>query len=188
MDATGGAGIGGGYGGHGGTITINGGMVTASSTGGTGGPAAIGGGGDSTAGVIRITGGCVVALNGALNGQGSGIDKSGGYTSASGGGTITIEGGTIIVKAPTGIGSAGVTPTISGNPFIFARAVQGQNESSESGIIIGSSVVNTGNLNTINLNKNIVAPTGTTLTIPSGWTLNYNGHTITGATINSVIN
>jgi putative cell wall-binding protein len=104
------AGIGGGDGESGGTITINGGSVTTTggnwhpNTGGAGG-AGIGGGcaGDS-GGAITISGGTVTATGGYRSagiGGGSGdVDGNGGS-----GGIITINGGSIIA---TGNGGAGI--------------------------------------------------------------------------------
>ena len=101
MKATGGkgaAGIGGGYKGAGGTITISGGNVTAKSVYGGAG---IGGGyfyGDG--GTITITNGTVKAT-GVYGGAGIG----GGYLGA--GGTITISGGTV-QEAKGGESGAGI--------------------------------------------------------------------------------
>ena len=94
----GGAGIGGGNGGNGGNITINGGTVTATgSTTPYSGSAGIGGGGVYGSGGTIIRGGTVIA-NGA---GGAGI----GGGSSGAGGTITISGGTVIAK---GSGSPGI--------------------------------------------------------------------------------
>jgi len=98
----GGAGIGGGIGGSGsGTITINGGMVTA--TGGNG--AGIGGGyrGYDGASTITINGGIVTATSGS-----SGAGIGGGY--GSNGGKIIISGGTVTATSDSigaGIGGGG---------------------------------------------------------------------------------
>ncbi|MCL2636265.1 MAG: hypothetical protein FWD50_06530, partial [Betaproteobacteria bacterium] len=97
-----GAGIGGGTGNHGGTIIINGGTVYATSKRGGAG---IGGGSASHGGTITIHGGYVKAVSdwGAGIGGGSGSSGSG---SDGAGGTITIDGG--IVKAIGGGESAGI--------------------------------------------------------------------------------
>jgi len=87
------AGIGGSAGSAAGTITINGGTVTA--TGGNNG-AGIGGGSSGDGGVITITGGTVNATGGGWGGAGIGGgsgDPSGARSGA--GGTITITGGTV---------------------------------------------------------------------------------------------
>ena len=132
-----GAGIGGGRGGSGGTITIEGGDITA-----TGGyrAAGIGGGQGGTSGTILIKGGDITALG---NGYGAGIG-GGTFRPA---GSITIEGGTIDatgVGGGAGIGGGyinenlsatftGGTITISGGD-ITARA-QAQGSGIGSGII-----------------------------------------------------
>ncbi len=100
VEATGGsnaAGIGGGASGAGGTITINGGTVTA-----TGGSAAagIGGGQNGAGGTITINGGTVTATGGSEGNGGAGI----GGGSAGAGGDVTITGGTVTA---TGNGSYG---------------------------------------------------------------------------------
>lgn len=82
-----GAGIGGGYYGSGGTITIEGGTVEAK--GGDYG-AGIGGGYSGSGGTITIKGGTVTAEGGY-----KGADIGRGFGS---GGTITIEGGTVTAK------------------------------------------------------------------------------------------
>ena len=99
MTATGGsyaAGIGGGWKGSGGTVTIHGGSVTA--TGGGSG-AGIGGGKEGSGGTITIHSGNVTATGGH---DAAGI--GGGYSGS--GGTITIHGGN--VTASGGIGAAGI--------------------------------------------------------------------------------
>ena len=88
----GGAGIGGGSNGSGGLVTINGGIVTVSSAGGAG----IGGGINGAGGITNINSGTVTA-NGGSGGAGIGggapISDYGGS-----GGTTTITGGTVIAK------------------------------------------------------------------------------------------
>ena len=105
------AGIGGGYGGTGGTMTINGGVVTA--TGGSFG-AGIGGGRCGAGGSVTINGGTVTATGG-WNAAGIG----GGITGV--GGAVTITGGTVTAQGNgggAGIGGgyngAGGTVTING--------------------------------------------------------------------------
>ena len=102
------AGIGGGYMGAGGNITINGGTVTAN--GNTQG-AGIGGGYYGVGGNITINGGKVVANGGSSESSdagGAGIG-GGGYAA---GGTITINDGT--VTATGGLNSAGIGGGCSG--------------------------------------------------------------------------
>jgi len=105
------AGIGGGVNGSGGSFTIRGGSVTASS-GYLG--AGIGGGRYGSGGTITITGGTVTAT-----GQSHGAGIGGGYEGA--GGSITIGGGTVIAtcgQSGSGIGGGhkgnGGTITITG--------------------------------------------------------------------------
>ena len=107
------AGIGGNLYCNTGTITINGGKITATSlTQGAG----IGGGYDSSVGTIRINGGTVNATGGQLA---AGI--GGGYGLNSGDGTITINGGTVTANGgdySAGIGTGyiacNITLTING--------------------------------------------------------------------------
>ena len=91
------AGIGGGYIGSGGIITINGGAVTA--TGGSS-AAGIGGGYIGSGGIITINGGAVTATGGSFAaGIGGGENGSGG--------TITINGGTVKAEGGSGAGIGG---------------------------------------------------------------------------------
>ncbi|GAB6394377.1 MAG: Ig domain-containing protein [Bacteroidales bacterium] len=120
-----GAGIGGGPYSSGGTITISGGTVIATSLGGNGDPAAIGGGGNGNAGTIKITGGTVYAsgstgagIGGGARATGGIINITGGMITATGGGqaagigggpignvdAITISGGTVVAVTPGGDG------------------------------------------------------------------------------------
>jgi len=103
MSATGngyGAGIGGNDGKSGGTITINGGSVTAECNGSAGScGAGIGGGHNGNGGIITINGGYVTAKCNSSDGNwGAGIG-GGMYGS---GGIITINGGTITAKCCDG--------------------------------------------------------------------------------------
>ena len=112
LTATGenGAGIGGGSWGNAGTITINGGSVTA--TGGYN-QAGIGGGDQSSGGTVTISGGNVTATGGQeAAGIGSGFEGSGG--------NITIHGGSITATgggpaAGIGSGSSGSYDNITIN-------------------------------------------------------------------------
>lgn len=102
VKATGGAGIGGGIGKSCGTITINGGTVTA--TGGSNAGAGIGGGMVGNGGTITINGGKVTA-KATSGGAGIGGGIGGGSGNNGGdGGTIKITGGTVIATGETGIG------------------------------------------------------------------------------------
>ena len=100
--STGGAGIGGGYGGEGGNITINGGNVTATSRDGAG----IGGGYGGIGGNITINGGNVTAKGCAGIGGGRG----------SSGGNITINEGNVTADGSNGgAGIGGGYEGIGGN-------------------------------------------------------------------------
>ena len=98
----GGAGIGGGYRGIGGNITVNGGAVTAI---GNGGSAGIGGGYRGSGGRITVNGG---TLNATGNDGGAGVGGSIGGA----GGEITVNGGT--VTATGNGGSAGIGGGLAG--------------------------------------------------------------------------
>ena len=109
------AGIGGGSGGAGGTVFVNGGTIVAGSSNGGAG---IGGGSDSNGGSVTITGGTVHATSvfGGGIGGGAGVD---------GAGDITITGGMVIAasSAGAGIGSGGYSAdggsvTITGGTVI----------------------------------------------------------------------
>lgn len=107
------AGIGGGYNGSGGTIVINGGTVTAEVVGRGAG---IGGGESGSGGNITITGGTVTAIGfnrspGIGGGGGSGIGNYGGSA-----GTITITGGRITATGGTAntTGDTAFAPGIGG--------------------------------------------------------------------------
>ncbi len=109
----GGAGIGGGYNGSCGTITINGGTINAN--GGWTSGAGIGGGAwNNENGTITINGGTV----NTTSTDGAGIGAGGGEKNCSG--TITINGGTINATSTYGAGignssnGSGVTVTITG--------------------------------------------------------------------------
>jgi predicted outer membrane repeat protein len=128
------AAIGGNSGSNTGTITINGGHVTAQ---GGGGAAGIGGAIDHDGGIITINGGVVDAtgggpgagIGGGNNGNGGSITINGGTVTAQGGsgassigggynsngGTITINGGIVNAKGGsnvTGIGNTGANITL----------------------------------------------------------------------------
>ncbi len=116
-----GAAIGGGDGEAGGTITINGGTVIATSSTG----AAIGGGNRGAGGTITISGGNVTASS---NGSGAAIGGSTGKA----GGTITINGGNVTATSNgngAGIGSgydgAGGTITIRGGTVTATNNTHG---------------------------------------------------------------
>lgn len=159
------AGIGGGAGGSGGTITINGGTVDA--TGGYEG-AGIGGGAGGSGGEIMINGGMVIATGGDF---GAGI--GGGYTGS--GGTITINGGTVTANGGdyggAGIGGGSFTTCIDGTAVIFASSISDPSDKenwsglifeSGSGLVYGS---------TVTVAEDFEIPENNVLTIEYGKTL-----------------
>ena len=87
-----GAGIGGGASGAGGTTTINGGTIMAT---GVYYGAGIGGGSGGSGGTITINGGTVTAISNRTSGTAAGI---GGGGNNGIGGTITINGGTVVAE------------------------------------------------------------------------------------------
>ncbi len=89
------AGIGSSTEGNGGTITINGGTVTAESIFGAG----IGGKTGSSGGAVTINGGTVTATSDKGAGIGGGMNGNGGY--------ITINGGTVTASSNEGAGIGG---------------------------------------------------------------------------------
>ena len=180
LTATGGssgAGIGGGYGNSGGTVTITGGTVTA-----TGGSysAGIGGGILGNGGTVTISGGTVVA-NGhyGIGGDGGIVTISGGTVTAtsngyygsgiggsyvSNGGTVTISGGTVVAngnagRTGTGIGSSGGTVTITSGTVTANGSYAGINGTVT---ISGGTVTATGNI------SGTVTVTGGTVAATSG--------------------
>ncbi|MDR1984310.1 MAG: carbohydrate-binding domain-containing protein, partial [Prevotellaceae bacterium] len=144
-----GAGIGGGNGSDGGSITINGGTVTATGKWGAG----IGGGYTGSGGNISISGGTVMA-NGGYGGAGIG----GGYTGS--GGNISISGGTVtatggIYAAGIGGGSSGTggSITISGGTVtatgsIYAAGIGGGDGGSGGSISISGGTIKATGSNT----------------------------------------
>ena len=178
---------------HSGTITINGGMVTA--TGGNStqyGAAGIGGGSDSNGGTITINGGMVTATGGGSNNTrygAAGIGSGGGPY----GSTITISGGTVMATGGNGsysgrgIGCGGYsnnsnagTLTMSGNAVVFASSIS-DNSNKNSGILVIGNTTNWYGSNSLTLSPiQYTVPSGYTLTIPSGKTLTIpNGATLT---------
>jgi len=143
-----GAGIGGGNGGACGTVTINGGIVTANGSEFFG--AGIGGGAGGGGGTVTISGGAVMANGGEM---GAGIG-SGGYA-GSDGGTVNISGGAVTATGGNwsagiggGDGDAGGTVNISGG-IVTATGGQygagiggGNNDSNPDGIAGTGGTVN----------------------------------------------
>jgi uncharacterized repeat protein (TIGR02543 family) len=168
------AGIGGGLLKGSGAITISGGIVNA--TGGLNG-AGIGGGNIGDCEIINISGGTVTATGGERSpgiGGGAGCNGCGG----SGGGIIAISGGTVIATGgDKGIGNGSIS--ITGNPIIFATAINGTPSNPRNGIATGSDVnINPSN-KTITLNRDFTIPQNALLALPARWTLNYQGHLLT---------
>ncbi len=110
------AGIGGGFMGNGGTVTINGGAVMAT---GYGYAAGIGGGAGGSGGTITINGGAVTATGGV---QGAGIGGGDAYNLGTGGGcgTITINGGTVTATGGQyGAGIGGGSDNVDGGAIVI---------------------------------------------------------------------
>ena len=176
------AGIGGNDGASG-TITINGGNITAT---GDGKGSGIGGGAGCGYDAITINGGTVIARGGSVNSSGIGAGEGREIWS-----TITISGGTVVATgAFLGI-NASESGTIStgndGHAVIFASGDDQalnpiNNKSSWSGVIFegdtgkvyGTSVTPSVDF-TIPADKTLTIDSGKTLTIPEGVTLTNNG-------------
>ena len=138
------AGIGGGSGGAGGTVTVNGGTVTAKCNNGGGG-AGIGGGYEGSGGTVTVNGGEVTAegsssgIGGGSGGAGGTVTVNGGKVTATGGGndagiggTVTVNGGEVTAKGGyygAGIGGGyqgtGGTVTINGGKVEATGGAQG---------------------------------------------------------------
>ena len=185
-----------------GTITINGGNITAT---GDGNGSGIGGGSGGGYDAITINGGSVIAQSG--NGRlSSGIGASGGEATSA---TITISGGTVVATGTACGIDASVMGTIStgndGHAVIFASGddqalnlKQGNDSDSWSGVIFegnsgkvyGASVtpsvnftIPAGKTLTIDSGKTLTIPAGVKLTIEDGGTLTNNGTIINFGTI-----
>ena len=147
--ALGGAGIGGGDGGNGGTIIINGGNIVAHAPGSGG--AGIGGGNLAIGGTIIINGGNITASGSS---HGSGIGSGGGLSLGQETGNIIINGGTITASSPfagAGIGGSGIgSVTIAGGNIEANGGNQGAG--------IGSCLL--GGPRYITISGGIVRPTG----------------------------
>ncbi|MDR1573367.1 MAG: S-layer homology domain-containing protein [Clostridiales Family XIII bacterium] len=113
LGGLGGAGIGGGDNGRGGSIAISGGRISAE--GGQQYGAGIGGGTGGAGGSIAISGGTINAVGGAFDSKqgGAGIGGSGGGASDAGG-TIKISGGTISATGKNGASDIGCGTTGTG--------------------------------------------------------------------------
>jgi hypothetical protein len=170
LTATGsnGAGIGGGWNGAGGTITINGGTVTA--TGDSSG-AGIGGGNSGAGGTISINGGTVTAT-GSWGGAGIG----GGWSGA--GGTISTINGNAVVFASS------IQPELpTGDNLGPAIVFIGNNGTMYNNVLLNSNVTfPTGRILSISSNQSLVIPNSITLT--NNGTISNNGVIINNGTIN----
>ena len=180
------AGIGGGYNGSGGEVTIHGGEVTATGYSGAG----IGGGYNGSGGEVTIYGGTVTATG--YSGAGIGGGQNGN------GGAVTISGGTVTATGESsgaGIGSGygGSSGTFStgtdGHAFIIASSDTGDAiidqsgnsnwsgvifEGDEGGLVYGSPITLTTDA-TIPAGKTLTVGEDKTLTIGKGVTLTNEG-------------
>ena len=155
-----------------GSITINGGSVTAA--GGTN-AAGIGGGYSRSAGTVTINGGSVTATGGTdAAGIGSGNQGSGGSVTISGG-SVTATGGTGIVGIGDGTNSQGSTFSTGTNGQALIISTGGISDKSSqdnwSGMIFDDSAQGKVYGSAFTLRKNLEIPAGKTLTIPSNVTL-----------------
>ena len=142
------AGIGGGFKNSGGTITINGGTVTARSYGSGAG---IGGGFKGSGGTVTINGGCVYAEGGKGGGAGigAGSDGAGGTVKISGSAKVTAIGNTFLYiyddeysyYSGAGIGGgdsgAGGTVIISGGTVVATGGTYGASDIGKGGNAAG---------------------------------------------------
>ncbi|MCL2549906.1 MAG: glycine-rich protein, partial [Methanimicrococcus sp.] len=189
--ANGNAGIGGASGQSGGSITINGGTVTATGyASGTGsGSAGIGGGYTGSSGTIVINGGMVTATGSSLNNGGACI----GGGSMSGAGTITISGGTVIANSPangaSGIGGGWMSG--AGTVLINGDAVVTASSASDGAGIGSGSMAGSYGAGTVTITGNAVVTASSSASAPgigSGLS-DFNGVpvTITGNAVVTVI-
>ena len=154
------SGIGGGYRGSAGTITISGGEVTAN--GGADG-AGIGGGSVGSSGNITISGGKVTAT-GSVDASGIG----GGYRGS--GGTITISGGTVTAKAGSNaFGIGGGKDNTEGKLTLTGGTITTSSINADVIVKPGSDVTLAGSddikTTTITANHTLTVEKGATLTI-----------------------
>ena len=192
------AAIGGGNGGSAGTITINGGNITAT---GTYGGAGIGGGVNGSSGNITISGGTVTATG---NFGGAGIGGGVNISNADTGGIITITGGTVTAIGNDGgagiggghDGSSGSFSTgTDGSAVIFASSISDKSKQDQwSGIIFeGSNGKVYGHQTmtedlTITEGQTLTILENATLTIPENVTLTSNGMVFVDGTLSGTVN
>ena len=183
-----------------GTITICGGNFTV--TGGMGpstGGAGIGSGTNGNGGTIAIHGGVVHAFGSGGAGIGSGFKNNNDIQTN--GGNIQITGGTVIVTSEWGDGIGGGWSSNSGtfstgsdgHAVIFANRIGDNTPDDWSGVIFQGS---TGQVygTSVTPTEDFTIPTGYTLTIPAGATLDVsnvsvtnNGTIICNGTINGTV-
>ncbi|WP_028510502.1 hypothetical protein [Ruminococcus sp. NK3A76] len=163
------AGIGGGLGKQGGTVTINGGKVTA--TGSDYSAAGIGGGYSGAGGTVTINGGKVTA---------TGSDSAAGIGGGEGGagGTVTINGGQVTATGSDyaagiggGFGKQGGTVIVNGGNVTavgggYAAGIGGGYNGAGGAVTInGGQVTATGGVHSVGIGKGEGAPDNGTLTI-----------------------
>ena len=148
------AGIGGGYNGSGGEVTIYGGTVTATGYSGAG----IGGGQNGNGGAVTISGGTVTAT-----GESSGAGIGSGYGGGSGSFSTGTNGNAfIIASSDTGDAISDQSGNSNWSGVIF--------EGDEGGLVYGSPITLTTDA-TIPAGKTLTIENGKTLTIGEGVTL-----------------
>ena len=142
-----------GYGGSGGAITINGGVVKATNTDGAGIGGGFGSSSGGSGGTITINGGSVIATG--VNGAAIGGGYSGGGTGGDGG-TIIINGGTVTATSTgygAGIGSGSGTHGGSGGEVMITGGTVKASSSRGAGIGVGYSDSEIGNSGTFQTNN-----------------------------------
>ena len=141
-----------GYGGSGGAVTINGGVVKATNTKGAGIGGGFGSSSGGSGGTITINGGSVIATG--VNGAAIGGGYSGGGTGGDGG-TITITGGSVIATGVNGagIGSGCGTRGGSGGEVMITGGTVKASSSRGAGIGVGYSDSEIGNSGTFQTNN-----------------------------------
>ena|GEM_PF-2298603 len=162
------AGIGGGWQGSGGNITINSGVVNA--FGGSSG-AGIGGGWGGTGGTVIINGGTVTATGGHSGaGIGGGPWGAGGNVTINGG-VVTANGGSGAIGIGRGSGSgAGGTLTLNDNAVVFTNSTNADTTATNGILFIGNVGTVHGDV-TLEQDVTIPVPISRTLTVPSGASL-----------------
>ncbi|MCL2104769.1 MAG: hypothetical protein FWH21_06920 [Kiritimatiellaeota bacterium] len=176
-----GIGVGGGTSVNWGSITINGGFVTAT---GRAGGAGIGGGAGGPGGTITINGGVVDANGGGVTGApgiGGGSQSGQSTTVNIHGGTVTATG--VVQSIGPGVNSTGnCSLNVNGNAVIHANSNTAPSTSGISkGILFHNTTGNVyGNVTladnlTVDASQTLTIRDGAALTIPAGVTLTNNG-------------